>query len=634
MTAPFHQATTLVTGAATVVTMCALALGVDPRIGITVLLAVAVIAGVLTVRIPAAIRLAGMVTAMALALVLIWVLGLQGRDLIAGAAHAGALCLLGLLLQASNASGQRATVVLAGAAGLITMSQDPSRAAITLQLLAWALCVLAAWVVMRLAQQAELPQASAPGLPPRPVREALRSGLGPAALAAGLGLIALLILPTPPMMSPAAARMAAAGSSQEPSADGTTTRSVRGYDGGELRLDQRGDLRAIPIAEVPRDSPVHWRANVLDSYDGSTWRSTGQSASFDLWPATGRETSYQVTPLAGAGPTILAPGTPTALSPDNAMRIDSHQLVRRPIAEYQVEAEPFASVSDQAPANPVATGIDDPADPRWTGLPGTVTQRTVERAHQIVGSERDPAAAARLIEAHLRSGEYAYDLDAPVAPKGVDSVDFLLFESRAGFCEHYATASVVMLRSLGIPARIATGYAGGTPSGDVRRLVGTDAHAWVEVYEPGRGWVISDPTPAAPPDPLSWLKDPTVQRWLGLGLLVGAVVIGALVWWWRRHRQRQRARRAARDESRDEAVRALRRLAEAMSAAGLHVDVAQTVHEISCLLPHLREPLTVIEQHLYGRVVVPPTELAEAVAEVDAAAERLRTSPVVGVGTP
>ena len=94
---------------------------------------------------------------------------------------------------------------------------------------------------------------------------------------------------------------------------------------------------------------------------------------------------------------------------------------------------------------------------------------------------------------------YPYDLSIPPQREEMDAVEYFLFEQKRGYCEQFSSSLAVMARSLGIPARVATGYAPGeynpfTGYYDVRA---SDAHAWVEVYFPGYGWSTFDPTPAS-----------------------------------------------------------------------------------------------------------------------------------------
>jgi transglutaminase-like putative cysteine protease len=101
-----------------------------------------------------------------------------------------------------------------------------------------------------------------------------------------------------------------------------------------------------------------------------------------------------------------------------------------------------------------------------------------------------------------------YDLDAPRAPRGVDPVEYFLFHSRRGYCEHYASAFTLMARSLGMPARLVTGFAPGryNPVTGFFEISGADAHAWSEVYFPYAGWVPFDPTPPGPEGPIGAVR--------------------------------------------------------------------------------------------------------------------------------
>jgi transglutaminase-like putative cysteine protease len=114
----------------------------------------------------------------------------------------------------------------------------------------------------------------------------------------------------------------------------------------------------------------------------------------------------------------------------------------------------------------------------------------------------NPYDAATAIEAHLRSGEFAYTLDPPKTPSGEWPIVYFLDSSRAGYCQYYASAMGAMLRSLGIPTMLVSGYGPGTATGryvsarkPIFQVTSTDAHVWVEVYFPGYGWIPFEPTP-------------------------------------------------------------------------------------------------------------------------------------------
>lgn len=132
---------------------------------------------------------------------------------------------------------------------------------------------------------------------------------------------------------------------------------------------------------------------------------------------------------------------------------------------------------------------------RYLQLPGTVTPRTIQRAQEITAGAATPYDAAKAVEAWLRNNiTYQEDIEFP--PEDTDVVDYVLFESRAGYCEYYASAFVVMMRSIGIPTRMVTGFFPTDRDAEAGGFLYRErnAHAWPEVYFPGEGWVQFEPT--------------------------------------------------------------------------------------------------------------------------------------------
>lgn len=130
-------------------------------------------------------------------------------------------------------------------------------------------------------------------------------------------------------------------------------------------------------------------------------------------------------------------------------------------------------------------------------LPATLPDRVRGLAREVVGEDYgDPTGMALSVENHLRE-EYRYDLEAPPLPEGRDYVDHFLFDSRVGYCNHYASAMVVLMRTLEVPARLVTGFTSGQyrPQREVYEVRDQDAHAWAEVFLPDTGWIGFDPTP-------------------------------------------------------------------------------------------------------------------------------------------
>ncbi len=123
----------------------------------------------------------------------------------------------------------------------------------------------------------------------------------------------------------------------------------------------------------------------------------------------------------------------------------------------------------------------------------------------VQGVPGDPYDQASAIEGQLRSSAFAYTLTPPATPQGEWPVDYFLQVSHEGYCQYFADAMGAMLRSLGIPARLVTGYGPGTTTAGavtgsgqhVYTVTTSDAHVWVEAYFPGYGWIPFEPTPAS-----------------------------------------------------------------------------------------------------------------------------------------
>jgi hypothetical protein len=143
----------------------------------------------------------------------------------------------------------------------------------------------------------------------------------------------------------------------------------------------------------------------------------------------------------------------------------------------------------------------------WTQLPAGFNPRTLALAGELrnstPGALQSREADIKLVNAVLakfRNENFVYTLEPPLL--GRDSVDEFLFTTRQGFCEHYASAFVTLMRALDIPARVVTGYQGGefNPVDGYLTVRQSDAHAWAEVWLDGRGWVRVDPTAAVAPE--------------------------------------------------------------------------------------------------------------------------------------
>ncbi len=252
-------------------------------------------------------------------------------------------------------------------------------------------------------------------------------------------------------------------------------------------------FRAEFQGEAPRRPELYWRGPVLWEFDGRTWR-MGDSALGRFEPPRGeRRFAYSVVLEAHNRNWLFALETVASLPP-RARYLDDGQLLAPGAIRQRIRYE-LVSVADAAPVPRETRAVLQ----RALALPDGFNPR----AHTLAAQWRrdsatDAEVLARAIE-YLRRERFEYTLEPPLL--GRDPVDEFLFVTRAGFCEHFASAFVVLMRAAGVPARVVTGYQGGdlNPVDRYVTVRQSDAHAWTEVYLQGRGWLRVDPTAAAVP---------------------------------------------------------------------------------------------------------------------------------------
>ncbi|MDQ1485087.1 MAG: protein-glutamine gamma-glutamyltransferase, partial [Actinomycetota bacterium] len=355
-------------------------------------------------------------------------------------------------------------------------------------------------------------------------RSIVRASVMPVGLATILALVAFLALPGGQALS-THTRFAHGGASTLNGSQSAGSRATESPASGLVDLRVRGTLPDTPVFSTDADAPTYWQGATFDRFDGTRWlalgplvrwRSTTQvtggyvvqqpsaanSASTSPQPAD-RTDTVQVLSHGPLG-VVLSPGSATAYAGPGLVTGDydgtAHVISNGPMG---VPGRAVYSVTSTRPAQQspdilrAAQGSDgqvgeDLAVP--AGMPSRV--QTLANSLVVGAASRFDAVAA--VESYLRSHE-KYNLSSPVPAEGADVVDDFLFVSHQGFCEQFATATVMMLRSVGIPARLLTGYAGSDKNvKDGRRVfVASDAHAWVQVWYPGIGWIDTDPTAGA-----------------------------------------------------------------------------------------------------------------------------------------
>jgi transglutaminase-like putative cysteine protease len=457
-------------------------------------------------------------------------------------------------------------------------------------------------------------------------------------------------------------------------AHAATSRSrigVGGFLGFAKSLDTgvRASLGNQVVMRVRASRPNFWVGQTYDTWNGQSWvestdPTTGprldklDSGSPFAIPPTEDQlgdqysggTDVQTYYLAQSGPNLV-------FHADNAQRvyIQSRSLYLTGDGTivsstsmgagtvYTVVSEDNAATAEQLRAATVSavTSLTPDQKSRYTQRPHSYT-RVAELARQItagIGSTESSDSftydKVEAIEAWM-SSHIRYTTDIPPLAPGQDAVDSFLFGSRRGYCEQISTATVVMLRSLGIPAREAVGYVPGSydPITDLYQVQAKDAHAWVQVWFPGYGWQNFDPTadvPLANPSPGSVLAATAGHAlarlpWIPISLVLALVGVVAAI---RRHRRRRPptwAHRIAADLERG-GVRLgrQRRTDETLSAYGQRLADADPRRG-----PQLVDATVLVERYTYGGIEPSAEQIATALAFT----RRFRSIPRRGSADP
>ncbi|HRF03917.1 DUF3488 and transglutaminase-like domain-containing protein [Accumulibacter sp.] len=262
-----------------------------------------------------------------------------------------------------------------------------------------------------------------------------------------------------------------------------------------LTLSSAIAFRSRFASEPPEKSDLYWRGPVFDEYDGHSWRARPlpAGAAKQLPVVTGIDAPLAYTSILEAHNRrwLLALDIATRLPPDSMLAPTLEALAREPVrlrAQFS-----FASSLDYR-----ANVIEAPAVLQQAlTLPAKINPRTRALASEWASRPPEEIAAAAL--AMFRNEDFYYTLRPPLL--GANAMDEFLFDSRRGFCEHYASAFVFLMRAAGVPARVVAGYQGGelNPVDGYLVVRQSDAHAWTEIWLSGKGWVRFDPTAAVAP---------------------------------------------------------------------------------------------------------------------------------------
>ncbi len=308
-----------------------------------------------------------------------------------------------------------------------------------------------------------------------------------------------------------------------------------------MDLRSRGRLSDDIVMKVRSEEDVPYRGVVFDEYNGKGWEiSTGAAAEtlasnsprFDMYAARNTEPMQGPTRDVAqvfhvekdSSNVILGAYRPeTVFFPTSSIKVDPYNALRAP---YEIPAGSTYSVISQVPnvspsqLRSAGTNYPEEIAEKYTGIPATGLERTRELARELTEGATNPYDAVMAMNQHLKE-TYPYDLSIPPQRQEMDAVEYFLFEQRRGYCEQFSSSLAVMARSLGIPARVATGYVPGeyNPFTGLHEVRASDAHAWVEVYFPGYGWSTFDPTPSFDSTPWQYKAASNLQGGKAFGFL-------------------------------------------------------------------------------------------------------------------
>lgn len=279
---------------------------------------------------------------------------------------------------------------------------------------------------------------------------------------------------------------------------------------------------SVKILSAPASpTPYYWRGRVYDFYVDGQWTNSS-ATSLDFQPSSQnlslvgaqnrREALFQFTMQLPRQSLLYAPSEPVWVDQPGSVFVDSIAngqsdpfawLANPPIAQggrYQVRAE----IDDPTVAELKMAGTSYPSwvQDRYLEVPQNIQAVIQTLADKVASGQSTPYDKTQAITNYLRN-TIQYSATVPSPPPNEDPAVWVLFDYKKGFCNYYASAEILMLRSIGIPARLAVGFAEGETNntllgdhadGASYTVLSRDAHAWPEVYFPGIGWVEFEPT--------------------------------------------------------------------------------------------------------------------------------------------
>jgi len=417
-----------------------------------------------------------------------------------------------------------------------------------------------------------------------------------------------------------------------------------------LDLRVRGELSDEIVMRVRSSAPAMLRGMIFDQYDGVTWSQPSE----DPVPLDGTPPYFYPVDQRSLGPraavtqtfyieseqpnAIFSAAYPDRIFFEGGVAVDALGGLRTggTLSEGTVYSV-VASRGAATPAQLQKLGVPEAPETmsRYLEVPSSVPKRVKSLARRITSSAENNYDKVKAIEDYM-ARNYRYSIDSPVPPEGRDAVDHFLFDTDVGFCEQFASATTIMLRSLGIPARFVAGYTPGTrnPFTGYYEVRNSDAHTWVEVYFPAYGWYEFDPTFAVPPAqvetsrslPLARLLEAAQTKLGGFSLGepraldIAALGVALVAAWgaavlWRRRRLRG-PRRPAAGEPGGPVEAAWRELENALRETGEGRAPPETARELLFRLGSSGTAADAFDEERYGGRT-DPARAREAVLELE-----------------
>jgi protein-glutamine gamma-glutamyltransferase len=281
---------------------------------------------------------------------------------------------------------------------------------------------------------------------------------------------------------------------------------------GSIDLHFRGRLGDTPVMYVRTGAPAYWRGLVFDTYRDGSWTAANHSfVTFPPYvpsrllppaPPNNLGTFVQVFRVLRPLPGVINAAYPiqSLYAPVSALRKDAYGTFRtpdvlKPGQTYSVVSY-LPNLSAQELQKDSFDGGATGTSPAYLDASALSAQARSLAAQAVTGHKENQFDTVMALTSYLKSN-FQYSQQLGHVPAGWDPVDWFLFNVKIGYCEQFATAETLMLRSLGIPARLATGYSTGQYDSVLNQATvrEQDAHAWVEVWFPNHGWVPVDPSP-------------------------------------------------------------------------------------------------------------------------------------------